>query len=77
MLLQNMQVLKEVMLDMGAEIDASKEQIDRLHLDEQGMQEKIDQMQQKFNFIRAKTETKLFQALPDLSSHSPTQSLQI
>lgn len=54
------------MIDVGNELDVANLEIERLKQSEKRVQESIEEMQQKFNFIRAKTETKLFSALPDL-----------
>lgn len=62
---ENLQVVKEVMIDMGEEIDSITQNIERLKLSEQRAEQNIRQMDEKIDFIRAKTETKLFAALPD------------
>lgn len=55
-------------MEVGGDVEGSFTEIDKLKLSEQRMQQNIDEMQQKFNFIRAKMETKLFSALPDLNA---------
>ena len=60
--------MREVIMEVGGDVEGSFTEIDKLKLSEQRMQQNIDEMQQKFNFIRAKMETKLFSALPDLNA---------
>ena len=67
----NMGVLKDVLMDFGSELDATTMEINRLKVNDQRTQQHIDEMQKKFNFIKAKTETKIFAALPDASAANP------
>lgn len=76
-MMQNLQVLKDVILDLTSQVEASYQELDKHALNDQRMQEQIDEMQQKFNFIRAKTETKLFAALPDLIASPSKQQSEV
>lgn len=57
--------MREVIIDVGTEIDSTFYEIDKLKLSEQRMNQNIDDMLKKVNFIRAKTETALFKSLPE------------
>ena len=54
---------------MGQEFDATQAEIEKLKLSEQRVQQNMEQVEEKINFIRAKTETKLFAALPDAAQN--------
>ena len=68
---QNLQLMREVITDMGQEVDASFVEINKLKLDKQRVDQSIEEMKQKFNFIQAKMETKLFAAIPDAPKAAP------
>ena len=63
--MQNLQVLRDVIIDLSTEFDASYTEIDKLKLSEERTESMVDEMQKKFDYIRAKMETKLFS---DMSS---------
>lgn len=64
-MMQNLQVLRDVIIDLSTEFDASYTEIDKLKLSEERTESMVDEMQKKFDYIRAKMETKLFS---DMSS---------
>ena len=50
-MLQNLQLMREVITDMGQEVDSSYVEIDKLKLNGQRLDQSIEEMKQKFNFI--------------------------
>ena len=56
---------------MGQEIDLVHQEIDRLKLTEQRVQQGLKDFEEKIDYIRAKTETKLFASLPDAATQLP------
>ena len=58
-------MLRDVIIDLSTEFDASYTEIDKLKLSEERTQSTCDEMQKKFDYIRAKMETTL---VSDMSS---------
>ena len=58
--MQNLQVLRDVIMDLSTEFDASYTEIDKLKLAEERTIKSVEEMQGKFDYIRGKMETKLF-----------------
>jgi len=73
-MMQNLQVLRDVIIDLSTEFDASYTEIDKLKLSEERTQSMVDEMQKKFDYIRAKMETKLFS---DMTTSSPVKQQPI
>ena len=51
-MMENMQVLREALLDMGLEFDATQAEIEKLKLSEQRVRQDMEQVDEKINFIK-------------------------
>jgi len=64
-MMDNLNILRDVIVDLSSEVDASRNEIDKVRLSEQRVYASIGEMQSKFDFIRDKMETKLFSGVAE------------
>lgn len=73
-MMENISVLREAIMDLGGEFDSNNTEINKLKLSEQRMSSRMSEIQSKFDYIRAKMETKLFSGMSE-GNDSPARSV--
>ena len=72
-MMDNLNVLREAIMDLSAEFDSNYTEIEKLKLTDKRIFTGIEEMQGKFDFIRSKMETKLFSGMSE-AAESPTKA---
>ena len=71
LMMDNMTVLREAIEDLSTEFDTTYTEMDKIKLSEKRVQTGLEDMQSKFDYIRAKMETKLFSGMSETGDSPP------
>ena len=72
LMMDNMTVLREAIEDLSKEFDTTYTELDKVKLSDKRSQTALEDMQSKFDYIRAKMETKLFSGMSE-AADSPAK----
>lgn len=64
-MMENMTVLREAIMDLSTEFDTNYTELEKLKLNDKRVFSGMEDMQSKYDYIRAKMETKLFSGMSD------------